>query len=137
VFLAVWRKATRFDPARGRLAPWLFSLVRHRSIDAVRSASARPRHQGLPEAAERLEAPERTEQQVLASDATDQARRLVDRLPAEQREVIDLAYFAGYSQSEIATRVGVPLGTVKGRARLGLDKLRDAAEHEPVLQPAA
>ena len=68
---------------------------------------------------------------------SERARRLVAELPPEQREVIDLAYFAGYTQTEIAARVGVPLGTVKGRARLGLEKLRDAVERESVLLPAA
>lgn len=81
-------------------------------------------------AAERIEAPERTEERVLAIQEHDQALRLVAELPAEQREVIDLAYGAGYTQTEIAAKVGIPLGTVKGRVRLGLLKLRHAAEYE-------
>jgi RNA polymerase sigma-70 factor (ECF subfamily) len=125
-FLSLWRSASRFDPERGRLAPWLFALVRHRSIDVLRAATVRAAHNGLPDAADRLEAPERTEDQVLTLQESDRAHRLVAQLPPEQRQVIDLAYFAGYSQTEIATKVGVPLGTVKGRARLGLEKLRDA-----------
>ena len=133
-FLALWRGASRFDPERGRLAPWLLALVRHRSIDALRAAKARPKQHDLPYAAERLEALERTEEQVLATDESTRARRLVAQLPREQREVINLAYFAGYSQAEIAARVGVPLGTVKGRARLALAKLRDATEREAALE---
>ena len=70
---------------------------------------------------EALEAPERTDEQVPG----DWAGRLLAKLPPAQREVIDLAYFSGFTQSEIADRVGVPLGTVKGRARLGLERLRD------------
>jgi RNA polymerase sigma-70 factor (ECF subfamily) len=135
-FLALWRSASRFDPERGRMAPWLFAFVRHRSIDALRAAKARPTHHDLPYAAERLEAPERTEEQVLSMEESARARRLVAELPHEQREVIDLAYFAGYSQTEIAARVGVPLGTVKGRARLALDKLRDATERESTPPPS-
>jgi RNA polymerase sigma-70 factor (ECF subfamily) len=80
--------------------------------------------------AERVEAPERTEELAFAADEHERARRLVAELPREQREVLDLAYFAGYSQTEIAARVGVPLGTVKSRARLGLLRLRAAAERE-------
>ena len=137
-FLTLWRGASRFDPKRGRLTPWLFTLVRHRCIDWLRRDTPHAVHQDLFEgAAERIEAPERTDEQVLATQESDQARRLVAELPPEQREVIDLAYFAGYTQTEIAARVGVPLGTVKGRARLGLEKLRDAVEHESVLLPAA
>ena len=95
-------------------------------------------HEGLDEgAAERVEAPERTEDQVLAMQEHDRARRLVAELPPEQRQVIDLAYFAGYTQEEIADRVGIPLGTVKGRARLGLLKLRRAAESESAPVSAA
>ena len=137
-FLALWRGASKFDAERGRLAPWLFALVRHRSIDWLRRGAPHTRVQNLVEgAAERIEAPERTEEQVFAIQESERARRLVAELPPEQRAVIDLAYFAGYSQREIAARVGVPLGTVKGRARLGLDKLRQAAERESSLLSAA
>jgi len=137
-FLSLWRGASKFDPERASLGTWLLALVRYRSIDWLRRGAARPRLQGLTEgAAERIEAPERTEEQVMAIQEYDQARRLVAGLPPEQREVIDLTYLAGYTQTEIAARVGVPLGTVKGRARLGLRKLRHSAERESVPVPAA
>ncbi len=137
-FLSLWRGASKFHPERASLSTWLFSLVRHRSIDWLRRGAARPGLQGLVEsAAERIEAPERTEEQVMAIQDYDQARRLVNELPPEQREVIDLVYLAGYTQTEIAARVGVPLGTVKGRARLGLRKLRDSAQRESVRMSAA
>ena len=137
-FLSLWRGASSFDPQRARLVTWLLALVRYRSIDWMRRATPRALHQDLTEgAAERIEAPERTEEQVLASEEYDRALRLVAELPPEQREVIDLAYFAGYSQTEIAARVGIPLGTVKGRVRLGLLKLRHAAECEAAPVPAA
>ncbi len=135
-FLALWRGASRFDPERASLATWLLALVRYRSIDLLRRGMPRAQDRVLTEgAAESIEAPERTEDQVIALQEYDQALRLVAELPPEQREVIDLAYFAGYSQTEIAARVGIPLGTVKGRARLGLLKLREAAERE--LAPAS
>lgn len=137
-FLSVWRGASSFDPERARLATWLLALVRYRSIDWLRRATPRALPQGLTEgAAERIEAPERTEEQVLASEEYNRALRLVAELPPAQREVIDLAYLAGYSHTEIAARVGIPLGTVKGRARLGLLKLRHAAEREAAPVPAA
>jgi len=130
-FISLWRGAARFDPERGRLRTWLLTLVRNRSIDTLRRGNHRALHQEMTQdVEERLEAPERTEEQVLASDEYDRVLRLVADLPPEQREVIDLAYVAGYSQREIAASVGIPLGTVKGRARLGLLKLRRAAECE-------
>ena len=137
-FLSLWREASRYDPARASLSTWLLALVRYRSIDWRRHGTSRGLHHGLPEgAAERTEAPERTEEQVIAIQECDRAVRLVAALPPEQREVIDLAYFAGYTQKEIAAKIGIPLGTVKGRARLGLLKLRDAAERESAPLPTA
>jgi len=137
-FLSLWRGASKFDPEHASLGTWLLSLVRHRSIDWLRRGAARPRLQGLTDgAAERIEAPERTDEQVMANQEYDRALRLVAELPPEQREVIHLAYLAGYSQTEIAARVGVPVGTVKGRARLGLRQLRHSVEREPAPLPAA
>ena len=124
-FLELWRKASKFDPQRAGLATWLLALVRYRSIDVARRNIVRaPQTDFTDGAAERVEAPERTDEQVLARDEHDRARRLVAELPPEQREVIDLAFFGGFTQAEIAARTGAPLGTVKGRARLGLLKLR-------------
>ena len=137
-FLSLWRGASKFDPEHASLGTWLLSLVRHRSIDWLRRGAARPRLQGLTDgAAERIEAPERTDEQVMANQEYDRALRLVAELPPEQREVIHLAYLAGYSQTEIAARVGVPVGTVKGRTRLGLRKLRHSVERESAPLPAA
>jgi len=137
-FLSLWRGASKFDPKHASLGTWLLSLVRHRSIDWLRRGAARPRLQGLTDgAAERIEAPERTDEQVMANQEYDRALRLVAELPPEQREVIHLAYLAGYSQTEIAARVGVPIGTVKGRTRLGLRKLRHSVERESAPLPAA
>jgi RNA polymerase sigma-70 factor (ECF subfamily) len=128
-FLSLWRGASKFHPDRGSLGAWLYALVHHRAIDWLRRASALPAQQFDPGAAERIEAPERTDEQVIALQELEDALRLVAALPPKQREVIDLAYLAGYSQSEIATRVGAPLGTVKARTRLGLLKLRQAARY--------
>ena len=137
-FLSLWRGASSFDPQRGRLVTWLLALVRNRSIDWMRRGRSRALDHAFNEgAAERIEAPERTEEQVLAIQEYDRALRLVAELPQEQREVINLAYLAGYTQAEIAARVGIPVGTVKGRVRLGLLKLRHAAASEAAPVPAA
>ena len=138
VFLSLWRGASSFDPERGRFTPWLFALARRRSIDWLRRGKRHARdHSLLEDAADRIEAPERTDEQVLAIQESDRARRLVAELPPEQREVIDLAYFGGYTHTEIAAKVGIPLGTVKGRARLALLKLREAVERETAALTAA
>jgi RNA polymerase sigma-70 factor (ECF subfamily) len=126
-FVALWRSAANFDADRANLRGWLFAIVRNRSLDRLRSG----RHARLQEQPDDLvgliEAAERTDDQVLAAQDYVDARRLVADLPPEQRQVIDLAYEAGYTQREIAKRVGIPIGTVKGRARLGLKRLRSAA----------
>jgi RNA polymerase sigma-70 factor (ECF subfamily) len=125
-FMSLWRSAATFDGERASLRTWLLMIVRNRSIDRLR-AGAHAHHDQVAEHADRLEAAERTEEQVMAMQDYLEARRLVADLPPEQREIIDLAYIAGYTQNEIAARVGIPIGTVKGRARLGLNKLRRAA----------
>ena len=132
-FLTLWRKASHYDRRRGSVAPWLLTFVRHRAIDSLRSGARRERTVDLESAAERLEAPDRTDDVVAAREQSRDARRLLKELPADQREVIELAYFAGLTQGEIAARVGIPLGTVKGRSRLALDKLRRSLASEPVL----
>ena len=136
-FLNLWRRADRFDPARGSLSTWLLTFVRHRAIDLLRSGARHERHAAFdPTAAERLEADERTEELVAGRDEAGHARRLVGDLPAAQREVIELAYFRGLSQTEIAAQVGIPVGTVKGRSRLALDKLRRSSARDSVLAAA-
>ena len=132
-FLTLWRKASHYDPARGSLATWLLTFVRHRAIDSLRSSARREHDVELESAADRLEAPERTHEEVTRRERSQTARRLVDDLPSDQREVIELAYFGGLTQGEIATEVGVPLGTVKGRSRLALEKLRRSVTADSAL----
>lgn len=123
-FLNLWHNAGTYDPARGTLAGWLLTMVRFRGIDLIRSGARHDRNVAIDAAlAARLESPERTDDQVVADEESEYVRHLLDDLPAEQRETVELAYFAGLSQSEIAARSGVPLGTVKGRLRLALAKL--------------
>lgn len=126
-FLSVWRNAGSFNPERAPATVWLNTLVRNRGIDAIRSASRHARVGELSEAiASRLRAGDNTEDTVAARESLEVARGLVGELPAEQREAIELSYFAGLTQVEVAERVGAPLGTIKGRVRLGLSRLRYA-----------
>ncbi len=123
-FLGLWRAAPRYDTSRGTLKTWLLSMTRNRSIDCLRRDAPHNRYLEIDDAlGERLEAAERTEEQVAAREESRHARQLLLSLPSEQRQVIELAYFKGLTQTEIAEKVGAPLGTVKGRQRLALKKL--------------
>ena len=124
VFLQVWRKAADFDENRGRPFTWLVTLGRSRGIDRLRSLSARERvaAAGAREVTEEISDAAtdafKSEQRGLVSDA-------LAKLPDEQKRPIMLAYFEGLSQSEIATHLGAPLGTVKTRMRTGMIRLRE------------
>src|SRR5262249_13740065 len=123
-WLQVWRNAAGYDPARGAVVAWLLTVARTRAIDRMRSAKARQRMEtkveadppvagdGPPESAERRQAREKV-------------RTALGALSEQQRQVLELAYFGGLSQSEIAAKLGAPLGTVKSWARQGLTKLRE------------
>jgi len=124
VFLQVWRKAADFDESRGRPFTWLVTLARSRGIDRLRSLAARERVAvaGAREVSEDFSDAAtdafKSEQRGLVSDA-------LAKLPDEQKGPIMLAYFDGLTQSEIATRTGAPLGTVKTRMRTGMIRLRE------------
>jgi RNA polymerase sigma-70 factor (ECF subfamily) len=132
-FAQVWRSASGFEPSRGSVAAWLATIVRTRALDLVRSRKRRARV--LEEAAvvtdegetlvlaPTLESPDRGAE--LAETSTI-VRKSLAELPLPQRRVIELAYFGGLSQSEIAAQLSEPLGTVKTRMRAGMDKLRQA-----------
>lgn len=123
-FLGLWRSAAGFDPQRAAVRTWLLSMVRNRAIDAVRKHAKQLRDVEFDESiAERLEAPDRPEEQVVSQERVGHTRDLLATLPAKQRQVIELSFFKGLSQIEIATKIGVPVGTVKGRQRLALEKL--------------
>lgn len=124
-FLAVWRSGARYDPRRGSVRSWLLGVVHHRAIDSVRRATIRDRLLSKTEVdTEGAEAPERTELEVARREEAQAMRQLVEALPDAQRRVIELAYFGGFTQEQIARLLELPLGTVKGRMRLGLEKLR-------------
>jgi RNA polymerase sigma-70 factor (ECF subfamily) len=125
-FLAVWRGADRFTPALGSVRGWVLGIVHHRGIDRLRSWAAASRRETALRG-EALAAGAR--QQPLEEHAIDEAlgpslQRGLERLPDEQGRVVQLAYFGGFTHHEIAEMLGLPLGTVKSRLRLALERLR-------------
>jgi RNA polymerase sigma-70 factor (ECF subfamily) len=125
-FISVWRSGARFDAARGSVRSWLLSVVRNRAIDFLRSRAGRAPKLTFDDDAilEQRQAAERTEEEAIQRETASELRGVLAVLPGEQSQVIQLAYFGGFSHSEIAGMLGVPLGTVKGRMRLGLEKIR-------------
>ena len=123
-FLGAWRHAGRYVEGRGTVKTWLLAIVHHRAVDAVRRrrpTNALPETEDVTPAA--LTVPDLWGDVAAGLDA-DTVRAALDVLPDVQREAIELAYFGGLTQQEIATRTGAPLGTVKGRMRLGLLAMR-------------
>lgn len=123
-FLNVWSRASTFDPERGSLRAWLLATVRNRCIDVLRGRAGREmRERELePEAAYALSPSDPWREVALSLERTA-VRDAMASLPTAQRQVIELAYFGGYSQAEISGMTRLPLGTVKGRMRLGLEKI--------------
>lgn len=125
-FISLWRSGARFDPTRGSVRSWTLSIVRNRAIDHLRSKAGRAPKLSFDDDAvlEQRPAAEHTEEEALARETASEVRGALGALPDDQSKVIQLAYFGGFSHSEIAEILGLPLGTVKGRMRLGLEKVR-------------
>jgi len=124
-FLSIWRSGGRYDRARGSVRTWVLGIVHNRAIDALRRSVVHERRRASDEGIEeRFEARERTEVEAARREEAETIRGMLDTLPEEQSRVIELAYFGGFTHSEIAEMLGAPIGTVKGRMRLGLEKLR-------------
>jgi RNA polymerase sigma-70 factor, ECF subfamily len=123
-FLAVWRRADSFDAARGSLKSWMCAVARNRAIDRVRGQRGRVQLDAPLDVAVNEPGLSDTWSEVVAAITRQEIRDALDALPAEQRQTIELAYYGGYSQAEISRKMGIPLGTVKGRARLALERLR-------------
>ena len=125
-FLSIWRSRLRYQRERGSVRSWVLGIVHHRGIDALRRNLVHERRRASAEGIEeRQEAPERTELEVARRDEARTVREAIETLPDQQGQVIDLAYFGGFTHTEIAEMLSMPLGTVKGRMRLGLEKLRN------------
>jgi RNA polymerase sigma-70 factor (ECF subfamily) len=124
-FLSLWRSGARYDHARGSVRTWVLGIVHHRAIDSLRRNLRHDSHRASDEGLEeRFEAPDRTDVVAARREEASEVRNALASLPAEQSKVIELAYFGGFSHSEIASMLQTPVGTVKGRIRLGLEKLR-------------
>lgn len=136
VFLAIWRGAATYDGSRGTLSTWLYALTHHKSVDAVRRAQ---RHSGRRASEDALiteaDPSPAVDEQALASVRRDQVRAALAGLPEPQRRALMLAYFGGYSQSEIAALTGIPLGTVKTRTLAALRRLRAVLDEAHVHSP--
>lgn len=125
-FLAAWRGAGTYRRERGNVRGWLLSIVHHRAVDLLRRKTA---FRAAPlEAADDRAADVDTAEEATRNVEARTVRQALDALPPVQRRTIELAYFGGYTQSELAELMGVPLGTVKGRMRIGLQKMRRALE---------
>jgi RNA polymerase sigma-70 factor (ECF subfamily) len=134
IFVRLWRKPESYVAERGRFLTWLISVTRNRAVDEIRSRGRRLRHETA--------SPEEQEREIPAGEGNDPAlnaqlaeqartvRAALALLPPEQRQVIELAYFGGLTQQEISDRLEQPLGTVKTRIRLGMQKLRAALAPE-------
>jgi RNA polymerase sigma-70 factor (ECF subfamily) len=122
-FVTLWRKAAGYDPGRAKLTTWLFVVARNRAIELGRQKSRRP---DLREEVEPLGAAPDPAMLVAEADESQRIAEALAALPEEQLEVVRLSYFDGLSHAEIAELIGIPLGTVKGRMRLALERLRSS-----------
>ncbi|MFN2612742.1 MAG: RNA polymerase sigma factor [Solirubrobacterales bacterium] len=127
-FLSIWRSGARYDRARGSVRSWTLGIVRNRAIDSLRREAGRaPKlHFDADEVLERMPGKQETETETTAlrRETARELQGALGELPNDQSKVIELAYFGGFSHSEISEMLNEPLGTVKGRMRLGLEKIR-------------
>ena len=124
-FLSIWRAGGRYDRTRGSVRTWILGIVHHRAIDALRRATVHDRRRAGDEGIEeRFEARERTDVEAARREEAGTIRAALSSLPADQCQVIELAYFGGFTHTEIADMLDAPVGTIKGRMRLGLKKMR-------------
>ena len=123
-FLKVWRNAASYRAERGSVRTWILSIVHNRGIDQLRSKASRRRTQEKIEASAPRSLPSEAFAETWRSSRREQIRQALKALPPEQSKVLELVYFCGYTHAEIAGLLSIPLGTVKGRLRLGLEKMR-------------
>jgi RNA polymerase sigma-70 factor (ECF subfamily) len=124
VFLKIWRAARSYRSERGSVRTWILSIVRNRSIDQLRSHASRRRTQDKLEASAPRSQPSEAFAETWRNSRRDQVREALEALPPEQSKILDLAYFSDCTHVEIAGLLNIPLGTVKGRMRLGIEKMR-------------
>ena len=124
VFLKIWRSAGGYKAERASVRTWVLSIVHHRGIDQIRSTASRRRTQDKIEASAPKTQPSEAFAETWRNSQRDQVREALGTLPPEQLKILELAYFSGYTHMEIAEILDIPLGTVKGRMRLGLKKIK-------------
>ena len=129
VFLEVWRTAKDYDPERGRVRTWLTIRMRSRALDLQKSARV-SRNVGDDSVIDRVA----SDSDIADSPDRSRVRKALASLPVEQRQVLELGYFEGLSCSEIAERIGTPIGTVKSRVAAALGKLRQSLGPSPEIQ---
>jgi len=136
VFWQIWREAARYDPRRGSPEAWLIVRAKTRAIDRLRAMRRREKTFVTPVDEAVASAPDLpAENPGVTAERRELAHAVLHGLPESQRRVVELAFFEGLTQSEIARRLGEPLGTVKTRARLGLERLRSMMKREGDIQP--
>jgi RNA polymerase sigma-70 factor (ECF subfamily) len=134
-FLKVWRSASSYRAERGSVRTWILSIVHNRGIDQIRSQASRRRRQEEMEASAPRSQPSEAFAETWRNSQREQVREALDTLPPEQLKILELAYFSGYTHMEISNLLDLPLGTVKGRMRLGLKKIRDYFESRDAAVP--
>jgi RNA polymerase sigma-70 factor, ECF subfamily len=134
-FLKVWRGAGSYRADRGSVRTWILSIVHNRGIDQLRSHASRRRTQDRIEASAPRSQPSEAFAETWRNSQRDQVREALNTLPTEQVKILELAYFSGYTHVEISELLSLPLGTVKGRMRLGLKKIRDHFESRGAAVP--
>ncbi len=132
-FVSIWRSGARYDRTRGSVRTWVLGIVHNRAIDGLRRAQVHDKRRASDEGlADRLEAGVRTDVEAARREESATVRATLSGLPPEQAKVIELAYFGGFTHTEIAEMLDLPVGTVKGRMRLGLGKMRERLGQEGV-----
>ena len=129
-FIKVWRRAGSYRAQKGSVRTWILSIVHNRGIDQLRSHASRRRTQEKIEASAASSQPSEAFAETWRNTQSEQVREALSTLPKEQLKILELAYFFGYTHVQIAELLNVPLGTVKGRMRLGLQKMRGLAVWE-------
>ncbi len=125
LFVSIWNSRNSYEPQRGSVAAWLLTIARYRAIDVARRNTNHSSRRAHEEELESLSAPGDVADRAVARTETHQMQALLSRLPDAQREVVTLAFYGQLTHIEIASQLKLPQGTVKGRMRLALHKLRD------------
>jgi RNA polymerase sigma-70 factor (ECF subfamily) len=135
VFLRVWRSTASYRADRGSVRTWILRIVHNRGVDQLRSLSSRRRTQDKVEASAETSQPSEAFTETWRNSRRDEVRDALKTLPPEQLKILELAYFSGYTHVEIAELMELPLGTVKGRMRLGLKKIKDYFDSKGMAVP--